>query len=144
MGLIYKHTNTINNKTYIGQTTQTMEERWKQHISDCKYKDYHFYKAIKKYGTDCWVNEIVAEYDNEILNEAEEYWVSYFDSFYSGYNSTTGGDSGYIISEETKRKMCIAQRGINHPLYGKHHSEETKEKIRESRRKYWEDKKRSI
>ena len=134
MGLIYKHTNIDNNKTYVGQTYRTMEERWDEHLYDSsrseKY-DYKFYRALRKYGPDCWTHEVIAEYDDEILGEAETYWISYLDTFHNGYNSTTGGDS-YIMSEETKIKIRENHAdfsGENHPRFGKHHSEESREKI---------------
>ena len=73
MSIIYKHTNTINNKIYIGQTKNTISQRWFEHIKFSKNKkiNFKFYKAIRKYGYNCWTHEIIAEYDDEIINEAE-------------------------------------------------------------------------
>ena len=130
MGLIYKHTNTISDKAYIGQTTRSMEVRWDDHLYDSERWDNKFSRALKKYGSNCWTHEVIAEYDDEILNEAEVYWISYFDTFHNGYNSTTGGDSNYMVSEMTKKKMSENHadvKGINHPMFGKHHTEESKE-----------------
>lgn len=50
MGFIYKITNTINDKVYIGKTTRTIEERWKEHLNSIKDKDFKIYRAFRKYG----------------------------------------------------------------------------------------------
>ena len=136
MGLIYKHTNTINRKAYVGQTTQTMEERWGDHIYDSMRLDYKFYRALNKYGIVCWTHEIIAEYDDEILNEAEVYWIAYFDTFRSGYNSTTGGDH-YEMCEETKIKISENHAdvsGTNNPLFGKFHTELSKKQMSDKKK----------
>src|SRR5208337_2102431 len=121
--IIYKITNSINNKAYVGQSQQTLEQRWNHHKSDAKRIGFntHFYKAIRKYGTECWKQEILEEVNSvELLNEAEMKWIEYYNTFNrdKGYNSTSGGENGYIFSEEIKEKMR------------KPKSEETKEKIR--------------
>src|SRR5271157_2988825 len=131
--IIYKITNTINGKAYVGQSQQTLEQRWTLHKSDAKksYKNTHFYNAIKKYGTECWKQEILEEInDINLLNEAEMKWIEYYDTFNNGYNSTSGGENGYIFSEETKEKLRQAHLGENNHFFGKNHTEETKEKMR--------------
>ena len=95
MGLIYKATNIINNKIYIGQTTCTLEKRKNEHLNSCD--GTYFHKAILKYGRDNFIWEIVE--DNietyEELNEKEKYWIAYFNSNNNniGYNMTPGGES---------------------------------------------------
>jgi len=105
MPIIYKITNMINNKSYIGQTKTTLQKRWSKHCytSFTSKKNIKFHNAIKKYGTECWNLEILEE-TNE-LNEREIYWISHYDTFNSGYNSTIGGRQGSSVSEETKTKM---------------------------------------
>ena len=51
-GYIYKITNLVNGKSYVGQTIRTIEERWKQHIKDSKGNkdDFYLHRAIRKYG----------------------------------------------------------------------------------------------
>ena len=128
MSIIYCHTNTINGKKYVGQTKHTIEHRWYQH---CQPDDNnnHFHNAIVKYSPDCWTHEIIAEYDDEILNEAEIYWIAYFNSFHNGYNETTGGDGGYIRSESTVNKMIASKKGKlvgeDNPMWGRTHSEDS-------------------
>lgn len=90
---IYKITNIINFKPYVGQSVD-IQDRWHQH----KYnntKDSAIHKAIKKYGIKNFIFEILEECPREQLNEREKYWIAYYDSFYNGYNETLGGD-GYL------------------------------------------------
>ena len=100
---IYKITNKINYKVYIGQSIN-IEERWKQHkiyYSNKNLKEYNtkFYKAIRKYGIENFDFEVIEECPIELLNEREKYWIYIFDSFNLGYNSTIGGQIGDTKNE---------------------------------------------
>ena len=93
MGFIYKITNDINDKIYIGQTSGTLEERFKQHkkkINSEDRKTYPLYNAMRKYGVEHFFIVLLEETDN--LQEREQYWIKYFDSYHNGYNATHGGD----------------------------------------------------
>ena len=130
--IIYSATNINNNKIYIGQSQQSLEKRWKNHLRDYNRNDKntHFYNAIRKYGTECWKVEVLEEVNNiELLNEAEMKWIEHYDTFNrdKGYNSTSGGENGFIFSNETKEKLRQAKLG--HIV-----TEETKEKMREKRK----------
>jgi group I intron endonuclease len=155
--IIYKATNLINGKVYIGQTTVSLQERRQCHYRKAFYKDRpwrgHFHHAIKKYGWDSFSWEIIDKAKNKKeLNKLEKYWIRFYFSFYRehGYNLTTGGDS-YEMSPETRRKISEAQkgriipqsrieqlkkemRGSGNHFYGKKHTEETKRKISENRK----------
>lgn len=88
---IYKITNLINNKIYIGQSKQ-IEVRWQQHKTSNKH--YAIYNAFKKYGIDNFKFEIIEECPEDILNEREKYWIKFYNSLSpNGYNMTLGGDS---------------------------------------------------
>ena len=90
---IYKHTNKINGKVYIGQTCQKPEERW---CNGLGYKhNRYFYAAIKKYNWNGFIHEIIEDniQTKEEANNREIYWISVFDSYYNGYNLTLGGDN---------------------------------------------------
>lgn len=95
MPYIYKITNQINKKIYIGKTLETIEERWRQHIKDSKrvrIEKRPLYSAFNKYGIDNFTIEIVEECSVKEIDERERYWIEYFRSFKEGYNATLGGD----------------------------------------------------
>ena len=87
-GKIYRITNLVNGKIYIGQTVQSLEERFYKHCA--KYSDrLHFVMPIKqaifKYGKENFKIELIEDCDIELLNEREQYWISYYDSYNNGY-----------------------------------------------------------
>ena len=94
MGYIYKITNTLNNKIYIGQTVKSVQKRFTQHKNNSN-KEYFsqivLYKAFNKYGIENFICEEIEEVPNEKLDEREKYWIDYYDSYFDGYNSTLGG-----------------------------------------------------
>lgn len=94
MGYIYKITNTLNNKSYIGQTIKTVEKRFQQHKNNSN-KDYFsqivLYKAFNKYGIENFKCETIEEVSNEFLDDREKYWIEYYNTYFDGYNSTIGG-----------------------------------------------------
>lgn len=97
MGYIYKITNLVNNKSYIGQTIQPYKERWNRHIRDAlsntvdSHKRFSLHYAIKKYGVENFDFSLIEEIPNTRLNEREQYWISYYDTYNNGYNETLGG-----------------------------------------------------
>jgi|TARA_R110000824_G_scaffold46325_1_gene133291 hypothetical protein len=118
---IYKATNNENGKVYIGQTTQPFEVRRAQH--EYGHGAFYFGNALKKYNFD-W--EIVKECSSiDELNTMEEYFIKKYKSNIKefGYNLRSGGEN-HLHSKESKRKMSIAKQNM---------SDETKEKIRQSR-----------
>lgn len=96
MGFIYKATNTVNGKMYVGQTKRTIEQRWKQHvhsaITDNPFDKSPLHRAIKKYGADKFVVEQVEKCEDKDLNSRETYWIKRLGTFDSGYNITLGGE----------------------------------------------------
>lgn len=140
---IYKITNIINNKSYIGQTVTSTKRRWILHKSEAKTDDTHFHRAIRKYGAESFVIEILEELDDiEFLNERERFWIMHFDTYNNGYNSDEGGGNGRHLSEEHKQKIGNSNRGRKRPdtsarnigsTYGLGytHSEETRIKQKE-------------
>lgn len=94
---IYKITNQTNNKTYIGQST-CIERRFAQHKSPYEHERKSYlplYQAIKKYGIENFVFEIIEECPKEKLNEREQYWIQQYKSLVhqNGYNILSGGDN---------------------------------------------------
>ena len=132
---IYKITNLINGKCYIGQTIRTVKERWTEH---CKPYNGKFGKllidlAIRKYGKEKFeVKTIYKASSIEDLNKKEQFYIKKLKTMgKDGYNLTTGGDN-YIRSEETKKKISLSQIGPKNHRYGKKASKETRRKQSES------------
>lgn len=101
MPYIYKITNNINGKIYIGKTNFTIEKRWKEHCSDYKRETFQkrpLYLAMKKYGIENFSIEEIEQIETpELAVEREKYWIEYFGSFKNGYNVTIGGDGKTYI-----------------------------------------------
>ena len=103
-GYIYKITNDINDKVYIGKTLYSIEKRWKEHCADRtknEVKNRPLYKAINKYGKEHFHIEIIEECDEEILSMREIYWIETYHSYSNGYNATLGGD-GMILYDHNE------------------------------------------
>lgn len=93
MAYIYKITNLLNGKIYIGQTSRTVEARWKEHQKDSTRRTFEqrpLYRAINKYGVENFSIETIEETDSP--NERERFWIEYYGSYKNGYNATIGGD----------------------------------------------------
>lgn len=149
MWLIYKHINKINGKIYVGQTKFTMNKRWNEEVNTAfnsnQHSKYYFSNAIRKYGKDNWLHEIIEENieSQELSDIREIYWISEFKSNQKefGYNSTSGGGS-MRITQEVKDKISKNRKGkgtgpktikhtenIRKSRIGNKHSEETKLKM---------------
>ena len=106
MPYIYKITNQINKKCYIGKTLESIEKRWHQHKNEAekdRSKNRPLYQAIRKYGIENFTIEIVEEISNILdtdINEREKYWIEYYGSFKNGYNATYGGDGKHYLDYE--------------------------------------------
>lgn len=88
---IYKITNLVNNKVYIGQSARGVRERFTRHINDAMSDrlDTHFARAIRKYGPENFVVEVIDTADTQDeLNQKEQYWIREHDSIRHGYNET--------------------------------------------------------
>ncbi len=107
--IVYKFTNIINNKIYIGITSRTLSARKAQHIREAYVKadynksyNYPFKRAIRKYGIGNFTEEILET--NLTENEAklkEKYYIKKYNSYINfpksnGYNATLGGDANDI------------------------------------------------
>lgn len=89
---IYKITNNINNKAYIGQSIN-IEERWKKHKWHTKKQShYPLYRAFSNYGLENFTFEILEQCHADQLNDREIYWIDHYNTYYNGYNLTLGGD----------------------------------------------------
>lgn len=94
-GFIYKITNTINDKVYIGKTLSSIEKRFAEHKEDSRRAQEQvrpLYRAMNKYGQDNFSIEVVEECPIELLSNREVYWINFYHSYENGYNATLGGD----------------------------------------------------
>jgi group I intron endonuclease len=139
--IIYKITNKINQKVYIGQTIYPLWKRWSGHCSPqskCTYISH----AIQKYGKENFtVEEVDKASSRKELNEKEEYWINFYDSRNQekGYN-LLGGGNARTHSDISKKKMSESRKGkklteehkknIGTAGKGKKRSKETCENIR--------------
>ena len=106
MSYIYKITNNINGKIYIGKTMRSIKQRWKEHLANIKKEECKtrpLYRAINKYGVENFSIEEVEECSDIILSDREKYWIEYYNCFKNGYNATQGGDGSPYID----RKLVI-------------------------------------
>lgn len=98
---IYKITNIITNKSYIGKSNN-INRRFSDHkrlafTENQKQYDKILYQSIRKYGLNNFIFEIIEELeDYSIAAEREKYWIQYYDSYKNGYNESLGGDGGSI------------------------------------------------
>lgn len=87
---IYKITNKINGHSYIGQSID-IKRRWRDHKNKKINCDTPLQRAFKKYGIDNFTFEVLEECSSESLNEKEQYYIMKYNTYYDGYNATTGG-----------------------------------------------------
>lgn len=142
-GIVYRATNKVNGKVYVGITTTALSKRIKGHISSGNNpkKVYKFQRAIRKYGIDSFAFDIIVEcLSKEDLCASEVFYINLYQasSQDNGYNLTSGGEGGTHFSEESKQKLRISHLGRKHAeetklaisaaLIGRKVSEETRQK----------------
>lgn len=154
---IYKITNLVNDKCYIGQTVKTFEERYNfkgagiervwgylnfrrtkaNFYADKMYFNDHLLKSIEKHGFENFTVEIIDNAETlEELNEKEKHWIEHYATCGDGYNYCVGGKgtAGFKFSEESKARMSLTRKGRHagdkNPNYkGAHFTEETLKKM---------------
>ncbi len=111
-GTIYSIYNQETGKYYIGQTTQDLNKRWKEHLYEAKrHNGAPLYKSMRKYGLDKFKIKVIEECNITLLDERETYWIDQYNSYNEGYNQTTGAGGQYRISEEVKNKISQTMTG---------------------------------
>lgn len=123
MGLIYKITNNKNNKIYVGQTSTSLDNRWKRHLKialDINNKIYSddgmiIYRAMRKYGVENFSISVIEDdiKTKKELNERESYWIDKYNCIRpNGYNIRKGGDdcgSKSVYKIDAKTNQIIEQ-----------------------------------
>lgn len=152
-GIIYKVTNIINGKVYIGQTIKPLYIRKNCHMQYSKREGcFYFHNALKKYGIENFSWEIIFKTENKFeLNGKEKYYIKLYKSNNKnfGYNQTSGGSNmtnqsietiekrrmkliGKKRTEEQRKNLSDWQKGKSfEDKYGKEKSIEMKKKISE-------------
>lgn len=137
---IYKITNLINNKVYIGSSKNIynrINRHHKSYLRNNNHWNIHLQNAWNKYGGEKFKFEIIEVVDNEgSLKSREQYWMDFYKASNReyGYNIAPRADRT-IHSDETKRKMSISRRGKAPIPPGWHHTNEAKKKISEAGKK---------
>lgn len=114
--IVYKIENTINKKTYIGQTNTSLSKRWSSHKTSAK-NNYtsscpKLSAAIRKYGPENFSLEILFESDNQVEIDAKEIeLILEYNSIEYGYNLQLGGKLHKGHSQETRDKMSKTRKG---------------------------------
>lgn len=113
---VYRATNRVNGKAYVGITSKGASVRWREHVYNARTERVcPIHLAILKYGTDAFDVEVIETclgYD--MLRVREVYWIAKLRTRAPrGYNLTAGGEGmfGYRTSDETKRKMSATKTG---------------------------------
>ena len=109
---IYKITNKLDGKFYIGQAID-INERWRDHIRDSmlpedkwiankRGEQTYFHRALRKYGPNNFVFEVIEECSRDLLNERERYWIDKFNAYKGpdGYNLRPGGEGYHMGTGE--------------------------------------------
>lgn len=116
---IYKITNTIDNRSYIGQS-KDIKLRFRKHKYRLNKGIHHncfLQRAWDKYGETFFAFEVLEECLEEELNLRETYYISLYDAFNRGFNMSVGGEGalGYRHSEEARKSMQARNKGRNNP-----------------------------
>lgn len=114
MAYIYKITNDINQKIYIGKTEFSIEKRFREHCQDA-FRDRNekrpLYAAMRKYDIEHFHIELIEE--TNIPEEREKYWIEQYRSFKNGYNATLGGDGKRYIDYDLAISTYLITQNLN-------------------------------
>lgn len=136
--VIYKITNTVNNKVYVGKT-KNVENRWKNHISNVGKTRRPLYDAMLHYGIDKFVMEVIETGTLQNIDELERFWIKKLNTVKGGYNLTEGGGGGDTFSNRndvskqiTRNKLSsITKKLLSDPQYVK--------KLSDASKRLWND-----
>lgn len=140
-GIIYKITNNITNKLYVGKTTKTAKEYWKYHKVRARgdYIDKYLYRSMRKHGIEHFVFSVITNITKdsieELNNELSKLEIHYIKELNSkapdGYNLTDGGEGtlGIKFTEKHRANLSKACMGRTSPRKGVKLSKKTKAKL---------------
>lgn len=116
---IYKITNNINGKIYIGQSNN-IQRRFSEHQNRGATSRIPVDIAIQRYGKENFNFEIIEECSIEQLNQKETYWITYFNSIENGYNCSVGGDQQSIGSNNGRAILTENEVKFIRTAYNNH------------------------
>lgn len=116
---IYKITNNINGKIYIGQSNN-IQRRFSEHQNRGAASRIPIDVAIQRYGKENFNFEIIEECSTEQLNQKETYWITYFNSIENGYNCSVGGDQQSIGSNNGRAILTENEVKFIRTAYNNH------------------------
>lgn len=131
---IYKVTNKVNGKVYIGQSVD-IGRRWRTHMT--AKDDIYFHKAIQKYGVENFEWEVIEQCKKKDLDEREIYWIEYYDSFNKGYNCTKGGDGVSGGEAHPRWKGGVSSDKDYYRQYSKQYYETNKEQKKQYSKQHY-------
>ena len=126
-------------KSYIGQSVDLQKRKGAFLRFGDRYGGEKINCARKKYNHKSLWNYTILEYcDIDKLNKCERYYIELYDTINNGYNCESGGNENKIVSDEVKRKLSEAMKGKrcgeNHPMWGRHLTEEQKRKMSKAKK----------
>lgn len=137
---VYKITNKVNGKYYIG-SSKDIQKRFNSHITDLDngtHNNTYLQRSWDKYGKDNFEFTILEETSLDDLRNRETYYIKEFDATNHnvGYNMLNDANIGLGVSasDEVRAKISEACKGTKNGHYGKKHSEETKARISEAKK----------
>ena len=112
-GLIYKITNNVNGKIYIGQTFRSLESRWQAHKTRRGSQNHAISLALRKYGPEnFFIESICSSLNPNFLNDLEKCFIEKLQSVAPlGYNLTLGGQGSRKFSPELSKKLSLLRTG---------------------------------
>ena len=124
MSKIYKITNDINDKVYVGKTENSLDKRFAEHCKDSQKREEEkrpLYAAMRKYGIEHFSIELIEECDIEVVALREQYWIGFYKGYTEGYNATLGGDGKAYINREELLELWKAGKSLKEIVELTHH-----------------------
>lgn len=133
MRYVYVIQNLIDGKVYVGQTKNPTARKATHFYHARRGVTRPLYASIRKHGEENFTFKILEECDDLSVNDREQHWVSHFDSFNpeKGYNLTRGGNQMLTFTDDVRQRMRQHHTGMT----GRHHTEETKKRISDTRKR---------
>ena len=126
---IYRITNALNGKQYIGYTKKSIKRRFREHVCAARnLSAYQLHQAIRKHGEENFSIELLENVTEETSTIREQFWIEECGTFKNGYNMTLGGDGTYGVKKDNS--------GSKNPMFGRKQSAESNEKNRQSNLEY--------